>query len=118
MSFYYLATPYSKYPDGIEAAYVLACREQARLIKAGIATFCPISHLHGPAMHGDIDPKDHAIWIPADQPFIDMACGLIMLTAASWEESYGMKIELAAFRGAGKPIFWMSPGALPKGFVG
>ena len=49
MPFWYLATPYSKFPGGLDAAYVEACKAQALLIKAGVPVFCPISHTHGPA---------------------------------------------------------------------
>ena len=114
MGYLYLATPYSKYPGGIVAAYELACCEQARLISAGIAVFCPISHTHGPAIHGDIDPLDHGIWLPADQPFMDGADGIVVLTAESWELSYGMRKELEAFQAAGKSVHWMAPGEIPE----
>lgn len=113
MSFWYLASPYSKYPHGIEEAYRMVCREHARLIMAGVPVFCPIAHTHGPAIHGNIDPLAHEIWIPADKPFMDAACGLIMLTAESWEQSYGMRVERDAFLAAGKPVVWMTPGEVP-----
>jgi hypothetical protein len=84
MGYLYLATPYSEFPGGIEAAYELAYREQARLISAGISVFCPIYHTPGAAIHGDIDPLDHGVWLPGDQPFMDGADVVIMLTAESW----------------------------------
>jgi Domain of unknown function (DUF1937) len=113
MSYLYLATPYSKYPGGINAAYELASREQALLVWAGVPVFCPIAHTHGAAIHGDLDPKDHGIWLKADAPFMDGAAGLIMLKAETWQDSYGMRKEQEAFRDAGKPVFWMTPGRIP-----
>lgn len=118
MTLWYLASPYSKYPGGIEAAYRMVCREHARLIRAGVPVFCPIAHTHGPAVHGDIDPLDHAIWIPADEPLMRAASGLIMLRAESWEQSYGMKVEMEAFQAAGKTVVWMDPGIIPVEFRG
>lgn len=113
MSFFYLATPYSRFKGGIEAAYRAACEQQALLIRAGIPTFCPISHTHGAAIHGRIDPLDHKIWMPADEPFMHAARGLIFCMLPSWEISYGMNVELATFQGAGKPVVWMTPGEVP-----
>lgn len=113
MRYWYLATPYSKYPEGIEAAFVAACVNHALLIKAGIPTFCPIAHTHGPATLGGIDPLDHKIWLPADAPFMHAAFGLIMCKLPSWEISYGMNAEREAFDAAGKPVVWMEPCIAP-----
>lgn len=60
MSFYYLATPYSRYAAGIEAAFQAASEQAAILVRHGIPVFCPIAHTHPIAIHGDIDPFDHA----------------------------------------------------------
>jgi hypothetical protein len=37
--FFYLATPYSLYPQGHEAAWRDACALSARLIRAGLTVF-------------------------------------------------------------------------------
>lgn len=115
MSFYYLATPYSKYPDGIEAAFVVACEQTAILVNAGVPVFCPIAHTHGVAVHGGIDPMNHDIWIPADRPFMEQAKGLIFCKLPSWEVSFGMNAEREFFEQSGKPIFMMEPGIIPDG---
>ena len=65
--YYYLGTPYSKYPYGLEMAYVEACRAAGRLIEFGIRVFSPIAHTHPIARLSNIDPLDYSIWIPADQ---------------------------------------------------
>lgn len=112
--FWYLATPYSKYPHGIEEAFKLACREAARLIRAGIRVYSPIAHTHPIAVHGEIDPYAHSIWLPADAPFMRHAYGLIVLKAESWEASYGIGEEIKAFAAAGKPIRYMEVGEAPE----
>ena len=114
--YWYLGSPYSKYKHGIEEAYREVCRNHAILIEAGIPSFCPIGHTHGPAVHGGIDPLDHTIWIPADQPFMDLAYGLIVCKMDGWEESYGLNIEISFFRDNHKPVVYMTPGQLPKEF--
>jgi hypothetical protein len=115
--FWYLATPYSKYPAGLEAAFHLALDAAGLLIRAKVPVYSPIAHTHPIAILTGMDPLDHAIWLPADKPMMDAAGGLIMLRAESWEQSYGMKHELNLFQGAKKPVVWMDPGVLPKEFV-
>jgi len=116
-SFWYLATPYSKYPGGLDAAFRLACEETARLIKADVPVYSPIAHSHPVAVAGDMDPLDHSVWLPADKPMMDAASGLIVLEADGWRESYGMACEIEAFRAAGKPIVHMTPGEVPAALI-
>ena len=113
MSFYYLATPYSKYADGIEAAFRAAAEQTALLIRAGVPVYSPIAHTHPVAIHGDIDPYDHTIWLKADRAFMDAACGLIICTLPGWRDSYGIEQERQTFEKAGKPIYLMEPGIVP-----
>lgn len=105
--YYYLATPYSKYPDGIEAAFEEACRATAWLTQHGVGVFCPIAHTHPVAKFGNIDPLDHEVWLPADRPLMDGACGIIVCMMPSWRESYGIRHEIEVFETAGKPVEYM-----------
>src|SRR5436309_1862842 len=59
---YYLATPYSKYPRGLTAAFEDAANLAARLLQVGFRVYSPIAHTHPLAVYGKIDPLDHAIW--------------------------------------------------------
>lgn len=113
---FYLASPYSRYPHGLEAAFNVALDASALLIRHGVPVFSPIAHTHPIAIRSGIDPHDHKIWLPAERPIMDCASGLIMLRAESWEISYGMNVEREAFAVAGKPIVWMDPGVLPEAF--
>lgn len=114
MSFWYLATPYSKYPAGIEQAFIIACQQAALLIREKIPVYSPIAHTHPVAVNGDIDPLDHKIWLPADQPLMDGALGLIVCKMETWEISTGIKHEIEAFQKAGKPIVYMTPNTVPE----
>lgn len=113
MKFWYLATPYSKFPAGIEAAFVVACQAAALLIRAGVRVYSPIAHTHPIAVHGGIDPYAHEIWLPADEPFMDAARGLIVLRAESWEKSYGISKEIEHMQKLGLTIIYMDPGTVP-----
>lgn len=110
MSFWYLATPYSKYPGGIDEAWKMACRVTAELIRARIKVYSPIAHTHPVAIYGELDPLDHNIWLPADQPMMDAAKGLLIYRAPSWEISKGIAAEIAEFTRAGKPVKYLDPG--------
>jgi hypothetical protein len=113
VSFFYLASPYSKFPHGLEAAFHLACEQAALFVRAGIPVFSPIAHTHPIGLSSGLDMRDPAIWLPFDAPMMAAACGLIMLKAISWGQSHGMRVERETFEAAGKPIIWMEPGALP-----
>jgi len=117
MSFWYLASPYSKFPGGINAAFDQVVQARGLLIRAGIPCFSPIIHSHPVAIACGLDPHDHSIWLPAEEPIMRCATGLIMLRMESWEISYGMGVERKAFEEAGKPIVWMDPGKLPEEFT-
>lgn len=108
----YLGTPYSKYKGGRHLAFEDACRLAAKLVEAGVAVYCPIAHTHGVAEYGGIDPLSHAIWLPADQPFMDTAGALVVGTLDGWNESKGVQFEIDAFKDAGKPIFFLDPATM------
>lgn len=113
MSFFYLATPYSKYTAGLEAAFQEAAKQAAVLTRAGIPVFSPIAHTHPVAIHGNLDPLDHSIWLEADRTFMEAARGIIVCKMQGWDESYGVKFEIEAFERMGKPVFYMEPGVVP-----
>lgn len=117
MSFWYLATPYSKYPHGLDAAFRIAVQARGLLLKAGIPCFSPIIHSHPVAMECGIDPHDHKIWLPAESPILACASGLIMLRTESWEISYGMNAERIVFESSGRPVVYMDPGVVPMGLM-
>ncbi len=104
----YVATPYSKYPGGLEAAFVEACRIGAWFVQQRIGVFVPIAHTHPIAVHGGIDPIDHRVWLPADWPMMDGAAALVVAMLPSWQDSFGISEEVAAFGLMEKPIFHMA----------
>lgn len=105
--FWYVGTPYSRFPDGITTAFAAACKSTAALVRAGVPVFSPIAHSHPVALYGGLDPLDHAIWLPADAPLMKAAGGLIVVMLPSWRESVGLRHEIEAFEAADKPvIYW------------
>ena len=117
MTYFYVATPYSKYQGGRESAHRDACAQTALLIKAGVPVYSPIAMTHPIAVHSDLDPLDHELWLEADRPMMRAAKGLIVCKLQGWDESYGVEDEIKYFRDAGKPIVYMEPGVVPFGVM-
>lgn len=106
----YVGTPYSKYPGGIEVAFIDACKLTARLLQdASLKVYSPIVHMHPVAMHGGIDPMDHSVWLAIDAAMMDKSDAMIVAMMPGWESSYGIRHEIQAFVEAGKPVYFLSP---------
>lgn len=100
--FWYLATPYTRYPYGMESAFREASKAAALLIQAGIPVFCPIAHSHPIAVHGHLSQTDHGTWLTVDKPMMDAAVGLIVVQMSGYEQSVGVQHERDVFGCAGK----------------
>jgi Domain of unknown function (DUF1937) len=105
----YMATPYTKYPEGITLAYIHACKLAARLLRSGIKVYSPIAHAHAIAVHGSIDPLDLSIWLPFDAALIGKSDALVVAMMTGWETSTGIRHEMDAFVEQDKPIFFLDP---------
>jgi hypothetical protein len=109
---YYLATPYSKYPRGLIAAFEDAANLAARLLQVGFRVYSPISHTHPLAVYGKIDPLDHAIWLPFDEAMMEASGALLVAEMSGWRTSKGVKHEIEFFTNAGKPVLYLNPETL------
>jgi hypothetical protein len=107
-----LASPYSRFPDGTEAAFRHACQAAGWFIKNQIPVFCPIAHSHPVAVQCRIPLTDHAIWLPADRPMMNGAAGIAVLMMPSWKQSTGIQHEIGVFLHANKPVEYL-PWPLP-----
>lgn len=101
--YWYLATPYSKYPRGIEAAFWDACAVAGRLLSEGVHTYCPIAHTHPIAEYGGLDHYSHALFLPLDEQMMEHAHGIIVVMMPGWHESKGIAHELEWFETRGRP---------------
>jgi Domain of unknown function (DUF1937) len=103
----YIGTPYSKYPGGIEVAFIDACRLTAQLLSEGLNVYSPIAHTHPISVHGGIDPMDLSIWLPFDAAMMGKADAMIVAMMAGWESSTGVRHEIQAFIEVGKPVYFL-----------
>ena len=107
----YLATPYSKFPGGIDAGFRSACEVAGKLLRHGVTVYSPIAHTHPIAIHGDIDPLDHLIWLPFDEAMMDVCDAICVAKLPSWESSSGVAYEIEWFQSRSKPVFFLECGA-------
>jgi nucleoside 2-deoxyribosyltransferase len=109
MGLVYLATPYSKFPDGMEAAFIEAAMLAGRLLLAGVKVYSPIAHTHPIAVYANINPLDHKIWLPFDEAMMEAADALVVAEMRSWSTSFGIAHEIEYFTRADKPVFYLDP---------
>jgi hypothetical protein len=112
MTLYYLGSPYSKYPNGINAAFRDVAQLAARLLMKGYIVYSPIAHTHPIAIYGGINPLDHKIWLPFDQKMIVVCDAMIVARMDGWKDSFGIGEEIKMFEAAGKPIYDVDPATL------
>ena len=113
--FWYLGSPYTQFPKGLDGAYRLAVHSRAMLETiTGRRVFSPIEHRHPIALRLGIDPKDGELWLRCDRPLMERALGLIVLLADTWQESRGLKEEICTFVELSRPVVPMAPGRAPE----
>ncbi len=107
--FWYVATAYSKYKDGIDAAYNYA-RDVADVLQtAHIKAYVPVISGHEDATSAGINPRDHEFFMAVCRPWMERAHGLIVVGMDGFEESRGVIAERAYFGAASKPILFLDP---------
>lgn len=98
MGYWYLATPYTNYPHGHDAAHEHACQIAGQFIRAGVNVFCPIAHSHHLAQIGGLDHMDGELWKRLDAPYLENARGVIVAMMDGWAQSAGVSHEIERAR--------------------
>lgn len=111
----YLASPYTRFPRGLEMAFIEVCRIAAKMVKAGVKVYSPIAHTHPIATHGSICKTDHSLWLPFDFALMRKADALCVAKMEGWEHSFGVAEEIQMFRADQKPIFYLDPETMTIG---
>jgi nucleoside 2-deoxyribosyltransferase len=105
---WYIATPYSRWPKGIEDAFIEAAKASAELMKRGMHVYSPICHSHPIAMHGKMDALSHEVWMNLDFAMIDACDGVFVVMMPGWDESTGIRMEIEYALKTGKPVTYLS----------
>lgn len=108
-SYWYVITPYTLYPFGMDAAGRMAARITVLLSKAGVPVLSPIAHGDSLAIGGNAPRVDHDFWMGLNGPLMRGAHGGLVYQAKGWQESRGVVAEIAEFERAQKPLVYLSP---------
>lgn len=91
----YIATPYSHSDEAVrELRYKHACVLWRYLLVRGHDAFSPIVHAHPTAVRYAM-PKGHEFWERWNRGMLDLARELIVAELPGWEESKGVRKEMA-----------------------
>ena len=122
----YLASPYTKHPQGMGVAYENAVVAARRLLAMGHCVYSPIVHGHplageawveeteGP-LGGPYTTKRKTVQIPLAsefwwahcKPFLDAAVLMVVLKDEGWNKSLGVIYEVGYMRAQGKRVWGM-----------
>jgi hypothetical protein len=107
--FFYLASPFTHYRDGPQAAAQAICRVASRLWLHDVPFFCPIAHCYALGLYGNVDMMAHEKWMRHDRPFMLAAYAMILVRLPGWDESVGIGQEEDYFSSAGKLRIYLDP---------
>ncbi len=99
----YLASPYSD-PDPLvrKARYEAACDRAALMLADGRLVYAPVVYGHALAERGL--PGDWAFWEQHNHAMLSRSTSLLILTLPGWQESEGVRAEIAIARSLGLPV--------------
>jgi hypothetical protein len=104
----YLACPYSHPEAEVRLKRFNAVnRLAARLMRAGVLIFSPISHTHPIAEHGL--PKGWDFWGRYDRRMLGICDELLVYCLDGWDTSVGVAAEVEAANAAGKRVRFHYP---------
>lgn len=103
----YLASPYTHPVQGVmEARFLRINRIAGELMQDGHLVFPPISHTHPIAVECEL-PRGYDFWAAYDRTFIEWADELWVYRGDGWEQSRGVKAEIAIATELGKPVRYL-----------
>lgn len=113
--FWYMASPYTNYPNGKDAAFEAAVENASLLTRAEIVVFSPIIHSHPLVRLGHHHVWEY--WRDFDYAFICASKGVIVCKLPTWETSRGVQEEMTYADKLMKPVIYMQPGVVPVEFA-
>ena len=111
-NFFYLASPYTAYPDGQTAAVADVTDMAARLVDKGWLIYSPIIQTHNIALklnrpsNGSLD--EYRFWLGLDLPFIARSEGMIIANMDTVLASRGVRWEYEWMVSRNKPVYMAS----------
>lgn len=108
----YLASPYTLYAKGLNAAFEDVTELAGKLVKLGLGVFAPITYGHPLTTHGAVNALDENIWYPLNDTFLHKADCLLVARMTGHQSSKGIAREISYFEMIGKPVFFIHPETL------
>lgn len=105
----YLATPYTLYAEGLDAAFREACRIANILIVKGIRVHSPIVAGHSLTVETGLSPSAVSMWYWYNDGFMRKSDCLVIGAMTGWNESAGINHEIDIFAEMRKPIYLLNP---------
>ena len=104
----YLASPYTSQDNSVvEERHSWAEHVTAKLMIKGFVVFSPIVHNHKLSQNYKL-PKDYEFWEKYCLEMLSLASELYVLMLDGWEESKGVKAEIAFAKKQNIPITYMN----------
>lgn len=108
-TYWYLASPYAKYPTGHELAFRDIAEVTAHLMERGVYVFSPIVHTHPVSKYVKrASNVDHDFWLNLDRPFMRAAYGCLVAKLPGWDKSRGIAAEIEYFNKAAKQVVYLN----------
>ena len=103
----YLASPYTHVDAAVrQRRFEAACRAAAALIRQGKTVFSPIAHGHAICRYGL--PPDWQFWGRHARRYLEVCSEVAVLMLDGWQESEGVRAEIAIARALGKPVSFVA----------
>lgn len=104
----YLASPYTHDLAAVrQRRYETVCTAAARLMHDGHAVFSPIAHTHGICLASGGVNFEYSFWKKYDEEMIRLCDQFWILRMEGWEQSEGIKMELAYAMSIGRDPFYV-----------
>ena len=115
MSYIYLASPYSDPSPAVrEERFFATERATAWLLRERIWVYSPIVHCHALALRYGL-PTDAGFWQEYNFAMLRGAAALWLLKLSGWENSIGMRSEIAFAGREGIPVQEFLRGSVAEG---
>jgi hypothetical protein len=107
----YLACPYTDPDPAVrQSRFETATAVAADFIRQGRIVYSPITMTHpiDMVLAGAANTLGSDYWVAFDEAFMDMCSELIVIQLDGWQQSSGIKREIAYFKEQRKPIKYVS----------
>lgn len=107
----YLASPYTRYPDGPAAATEKIEIVTAKLLNLGIHSYSPIVFGHPLVRHG-VDPDNVDLWNGFNDAMLEVCDCILVARMIGWQSSVGVQREIDFAKNHNVPLIFIHPETL------